>query len=162
MLDAALGPGNRSLIPEKHKTGDQLFGVHQKLRETQAFQRYDRWVKSGFLSTDQADDQLGTDQTRTTLLLHHIKQLQQILESNKDIAIEVSSLDVIFANLLALVQTKKQYIDFLSLLYLYLGDIDLETFLWRITSEPLRLQTSIFFSRLLAFKSRIMQGQDLL
>jgi len=28
---------------------------------------YDRWVKSGFLSTDQADDQLGTDQTRSAL-----------------------------------------------------------------------------------------------
>jgi hypothetical protein len=43
---------------------------------------------------------------------------------------------------------------FLSLLCLYLGDADLESFLARIASEPLRLQTSIFFSRLLAFKVR--------
>jgi hypothetical protein len=48
------------------------------------------------------------------LVLHHIKQLQQIVEGEKDnksTGSEASSLDLIFANLLALVQTKQQYSD---------------------------------------------------
>ena len=46
-------------------------------------------------------------------MLHHIKQLQQIVEGEKDKSTggDPSSLDVIFANLLALVQTKRQYSD---------------------------------------------------
>lgn len=47
-------------------------------------------------------------------MLHHIKQLQLIVEGEKDSKStggDPSSLDVIFANLLALVQTKRQYSD---------------------------------------------------
>lgn len=163
LLDAALGPAIKPLVPEKQKAADQLSAVHKKIRETLAFQRYEQWVKSGFRIQEQPDDDEGSDQTRTSLVLHHIKQLQQIVEGEKDgkpTSGDPSSLDVIFANLLALVQTKRQYSDFLSLLCLYLGDADLESFLARIASEPLRLQTSIFFSRLLAFKSRMLQGEE--
>jgi len=98
-----------------------------------------------------------TDQTRTSLVMHHIKQLRQQGTSDGGES-DVSSLDVIFANLLALVQTKQQYKEFLSLVGLYLGDVNLESLLARISSEPLRLQTSIFISRLLYLKEQMLQG----
>jgi hypothetical protein len=40
LLDAALGPAIKPLVPEKQKAADQLSAVHKKIRETLAFQRY--------------------------------------------------------------------------------------------------------------------------
>lgn len=35
-----MGPAIKPLVPEKQKAADQLSAVHQKIRETLAFQRY--------------------------------------------------------------------------------------------------------------------------
>ncbi len=84
-----MGPAIKPLVPEKQKAADQLSAVHQKIRETLAFQRYatslawnvgtkspqptgrsntvcryEQWAKSGFRTHEQPDDDEGSDQTR--------------------------------------------------------------------------------------------------
>ncbi|KAL6072728.1 Docking domain of Afi1 for Arf3 in vesicle trafficking-domain-containing protein [Balamuthia mandrillaris] len=158
--------------------------VIKELKTTEAFKRFRRWVNGGFNLNDLLSpvsspssstssfrtrrransSSILTQEAKKRMVVQFVRQLHISHDRLLDLSVDeeqLVSLDNTFANLLALVRSEDDLQEFLAFVYLYFGEVEvLHSLLPLITSEPLRLQASLFLSRLLDYKDKCMRGDQ--